>query len=29
MQIYDVTVPISAAVPIYRGDPGVSVSLFK
>lgn len=29
MQIYDVTVPISAEVPIYRGDPGVSVSLFK
>lgn len=29
MKIYDVTVPISAEVPIYKGDPGVSVSAFK
>jgi arylformamidase len=29
MKIYDVTVSISAEVPIYRGDPGVSVSAFK
>jgi arylformamidase len=29
VHIYDVTVPISAEVPIYKGDPGVSVSLFK
>jgi arylformamidase len=29
MKIYDVTVPISADVPIYKGDPGVSVSPFK
>jgi arylformamidase len=29
MKIYDVTVPISAKVPIYRGDPGVLVSAFK
>ena len=29
MKIYDVTVPISAEVPIYKGDPGFSVSLFK
>jgi len=29
MQIYDVTVPISEATPIYKGDPGVEVSSFK
>jgi arylformamidase len=29
MKIYDVTVPISAEVPIYKGDPGASVSAFK
>jgi arylformamidase len=29
MQIYDVTVAISADVPIYKGDPGVEVSPFK
>ena len=29
MKIYDVTVPISTEVPIYKGDPGVSVSAFK
>lgn len=29
MPIYDVTVPISADVPIYKGDPGVEVSSFK
>jgi len=29
VRIYDVTVPISAEVPIYKGDPGVSVSAFK
>ena len=29
VQIFDVTVPISAEVPIYKGDPGVSVSAFK
>lgn len=27
--IYDITVPISASVPIYKGDPGVSVNYFK
>ena len=29
MPIYDVTVAISAEVPIYKGDPGVEVSPFK
>lgn len=29
MTIYDVTVPISSDMPIYRGDPGVEMSLFK
>lgn len=29
MKIYDVTVPISAGVPIYKGDPGVEISSFK
>ena len=29
MKIYDVTVPISEAVPIYKGDPGVMVGAFK
>jgi arylformamidase len=27
--IYDITVPISAETPIYKGDPGVEVSSFK
>jgi arylformamidase len=27
--IYDVTVPISAEVPIYKGDPGVEINSFK
>ena len=27
--IYDITVPISADTPIYKGDPGVEVSSFK
>ncbi len=27
--IYDVTVPVSEATPIYKGDPGVEVSSFK
>ena len=29
MKIYDITVPISAATPIYKGDPGVEISSFK
>jgi arylformamidase len=29
MAIYDVTVPISAGVPIYKGDPGVEIGSFK
>jgi arylformamidase len=29
MRIYDITVPISAATPIYAGDPGVEVNSFK
>ncbi len=29
MRIYDITVPISAEVPIYKGDPGVEVEAFK
>ena len=29
MKIYDVTVPISTEIPVYRGDPGVSISAFK
>ena len=29
MRIYDITVPISAATPIYKGDPGVEISSFK
>jgi len=29
MMIYDVTVPISAGVPIYKGDPGVEINSFK
>jgi arylformamidase len=29
MKIYDVTVAISAEVPIYKGDPGVEISAFK
>jgi|SRR5688572_3526628 len=29
MPIYDVTVAISADVPIYKGDPGVEVAAFK
>ena len=29
MKIYDITVPISAETPIYKGDPGVEISSFK
>lgn len=29
MRIYDVTVPISSATPIYKGDPGVEITSFK
>jgi len=29
VKIFDVTVPISEATPIYRGDPGVEVGYFK
>lgn len=29
MRIFDVTVPISSATPIYKGDPGVEVTSFK
>lgn len=29
MPIYDITVPISARTPIYKGDPGVEISSFK
>jgi len=29
MKIYDLTVPISAEVPIYKGDPGVEIAAFK
>lgn len=29
MKIYDITVPVSAEVPIYKGDPGVGISSFK
>ena len=29
MKIYDITVPISADVPIYKGDPGVEITSFK
>ena len=29
MRIYDITVAISADVPIYKGDPGVEVTSFK
>ena len=29
MQIYDITVAISASVPIYKGDPGVEIASFK
>ena len=29
MKIYDITVPISAATPIYKGDPGVAINSFK
>ncbi len=29
MRIYDITVPISAEVPIYKGDPGVEITSFK
>ena len=28
-KIYDITVAISAATPIYRGDPGVEITAFK
>jgi arylformamidase len=29
MKIYDITVPISAETPIYKGDPGVEIQSFK
>lgn len=29
MKIYDITLPISAATPIYKGDPGVEINSFK
>ncbi len=29
MKIYDITVPISSATPIYKGDPGVEITSFK
>lgn len=29
MNIYDITVPISAETPIYKGDPGVEITSFK
>lgn len=29
MTIYDITVPISAGTPIYKGDPGVDITSFK
>ncbi|MFN2500444.1 MAG: cyclase family protein [Pyrinomonadaceae bacterium] len=29
MKIYDITVPISAETPIYKGDPGIQISSFK
>ncbi len=29
VKIYDITVPISAETPIYKGDPGVEISSFK
>ena len=29
MKIYDITVPISPATPIYKGDPGVEINSFK
>lgn len=29
MKIYDITVPISALTPIYKGDPGVEIQSFK
>lgn len=29
MKIYDITVPISRATPIYEGDPGVEITPFK
>ncbi len=29
MKIYDITVPISDATPIYKGDPGVEITSFK
>ena len=29
VKIYDITVPISAEIPIYKGDPGVEISSFK
>ena len=28
-KIYDITVAISAATPIYKGDPGVEITSFK
>lgn len=29
MKIYDITVPISSEMPIYKGDPGVEITAFK
>lgn len=29
VKIYDITVPISAETPIYKGDPGVNITSFK
>jgi len=29
MNIYDITVPVSAETPIYKGDPGVEIKYFK
>jgi arylformamidase len=29
VKIYDITVPISAVTPIYKGDPGVEITSFK
>ena len=29
MRIFDITVPVSAETPIYKGDPGVEITSFK
>ena len=29
MKIYDITYPVSAETPIYKGDPGVEITSFK